>query len=266
MRSCRPASIGIGRWFDSPSPSRQILPQGGSDPLQRPVDLIGCDHQRCGDADGVVVVSLGKDALTLQRLASSDARRRLPGEARPPASVRAPRTSRMVLARRLLKPSRKRAPWTGCVLDHPFLDKHAQRRARHRTGERIAAEVEPCWRGFQRAEHRVCWKAPRHRINTRRTTPCRAASHPPRCRRAAPPAVCRSRRARSGFRRGSASRPCAVHSSRTARNSPRGGMMDAGFPLDRLDQEGNGVRPIAASSASASPKAMSLKPGANGPK
>src|SRR5713101_7130820 len=50
------------------SPSREILPQRGSDLLQRPVDLIAGDHKWRGDADRVSMGVLGKDASALQRL------------------------------------------------------------------------------------------------------------------------------------------------------------------------------------------------------
>src|SRR5882724_9404372 len=49
-------------------PSREILPQRGSDLLQRPVDLVAGDHKWRGDADGVSVGVLGKDASALQCL------------------------------------------------------------------------------------------------------------------------------------------------------------------------------------------------------
>ncbi len=46
-------------------PSREILPQGGSDLLQRPVDLIAGDHKWRGDADRVLMGVLRKDASAL---------------------------------------------------------------------------------------------------------------------------------------------------------------------------------------------------------
>jgi hypothetical protein len=50
-------------------PSRQIVPQSGSDPLQRPVDLIAGDHKWRADADCVFMGILGKDPPALERLA-----------------------------------------------------------------------------------------------------------------------------------------------------------------------------------------------------
>jgi hypothetical protein len=50
-------------------PSREILLQGGSDLLQRPVDLIAGDHKWRGDADRVLMGVLRKDASALQCLA-----------------------------------------------------------------------------------------------------------------------------------------------------------------------------------------------------
>jgi hypothetical protein len=54
--------------FNGPSiPSRQITPQNGSDPLQRPVDLIAGNHEWRGDADRVSMGVLGKNPPALQR-------------------------------------------------------------------------------------------------------------------------------------------------------------------------------------------------------
>jgi hypothetical protein len=44
------------------------MPQGGSDRLQRPVDLIARDYQWRGDPNGVVMGVLGEDASALQGL------------------------------------------------------------------------------------------------------------------------------------------------------------------------------------------------------
>src|SRR6202158_4501719 len=49
-------------------PSRKILPQRGSDRLQRPVDLIAGDHKWRGDADRVFMSVLRKEACSLQCL------------------------------------------------------------------------------------------------------------------------------------------------------------------------------------------------------
>ena len=46
-------------------PSREIPRQGGTDPLQRPVDLIARDHQRRGKTDRVLMGILGQNALAL---------------------------------------------------------------------------------------------------------------------------------------------------------------------------------------------------------
>ncbi len=54
----------------------------------------------------------------------------------------------------------------GCVLDHPFLDEHAQGCPRHRAGQRVAAEGRAVLAGFQGAEHRLVRKHGRHRIET----------------------------------------------------------------------------------------------------
>jgi len=44
------------------------MPQSGSDLLQRPVDLIAGDHKWRGDADGVFMSVLSKDASALECL------------------------------------------------------------------------------------------------------------------------------------------------------------------------------------------------------
>src|ERR1700692_3313120 len=67
-------------------PSREIVPQSGFDPLQRPVDLIAGDHKWRADADRVFMGILGKDPPALERLTIATR----PGEVRPPASARAP--------------------------------------------------------------------------------------------------------------------------------------------------------------------------------
>src|ERR1700682_905053 len=72
---CRRSLTGAGEPSSIPllicraPPSREIVPQGGCDPLQRPVDLIGGDHKWRRDADRVAMGVLGKDASALQGLA-----------------------------------------------------------------------------------------------------------------------------------------------------------------------------------------------------
>src|SRR5258705_4588262 len=65
-------------------PSRKILPQRGSDLLQRPVDLVAGDHKWRGDADGVSVGVLGKDASALQCLTITAWIAPFPAELHPP--------------------------------------------------------------------------------------------------------------------------------------------------------------------------------------
>ena len=64
----------------------------------------------------------------------------------------------------LRRPSQEARALDGRVLDHAFLDQHAQRRARHRAGERVAAEGRAVLAGLQDAEHLVVRKHGRHRI------------------------------------------------------------------------------------------------------
>jgi hypothetical protein len=84
-------------------PSRQVVPQNGSDPLQRPVDLIAGDHEWRGDADRVSVGILGKNPPALQRFTIAT---RI-------ASFRVEFNRESVNA-----PAFHGSYWSGCSLDH----------------------------------------------------------------------------------------------------------------------------------------------------
>ena len=141
----------------------------------------------------------------------------------------------------LLRPSRKRVALYRRVLDHAFLDKHAQCGSRDRAGERIAAEGRAVLAGLERAEHRRVGKHGRDRIEA--AGQCLAEQ-----RHVGLDAVVLLRQQLAGaaepgldlvedqhhvMRGADFAHPCEI---------PRWRDDDAGFSLDRLDQEGDGVR------------------------
>src|SRR3979409_2343737 len=139
---------GVARYVSKPSipllvcrapPSREIVPQRGCDPLQRPVDLIRGDHKRRRDPDRVSMGVLGKDASALQGLAVATyiARFRVKLDRQhQPASAHLPDR----VGADALQAIEEALALDGCVLDHPFLDEHAQGCPRPRAGQRVAAE------------------------------------------------------------------------------------------------------------------------------
>jgi hypothetical protein len=100
------------------------------------------------NADRVSMGIIAKDTSALQRLAVANVRRLLPDETRPPTSTRV-RAPRIVLARMLLRPARKRAPWTAAFSIIP--SSTSTRRAARATAQAIGLppNVEPCWPGFR---------------------------------------------------------------------------------------------------------------------
>ena len=147
MRACiesnRTTAVGgAAQW------SREILPQSGGDLFQRPVDLIAGDNKRRGDANRVLMRVLGEDASGLQGLTVSTCttcfRVKLDGQHQP-ASAHFPDRVAADAAQAI----EKAGALGGCILDHPFLDQHAQRGPSHRTRQRITAEGRPVLARFQ---------------------------------------------------------------------------------------------------------------------
>jgi hypothetical protein len=128
--------------------SRQILPENGCDPLQCPVDLISGDDKWWRDTDRLLMGILGEDPPAPQRLAVATRSAGFRVSSTASISPR-PRTSRMILERMLLRPSRKRAPCTAAFSTIPSSTstRSAARATAQASG--LPPKVEPCWPGLR---------------------------------------------------------------------------------------------------------------------